>query len=750
MTSETWKHIVADGNRFETFGHEAMQRSALTGAARDNYREAIGEDSPFDGETHGQYLGHTGKILFEFKSGTRFSEISKDLTDSCELGKGHKLCRAAEQHPEAVAYVLVLGKARPQARSVQKIRDFIREHELPFKFEVEKPETVRRWLEDCPSLALDFRPPEAGRTLAQFLDEVRQQGASVKFQQYDALDRVYVRPREFDQASQILRDQGIVFIIGPPHIGKTFTATFLLWHWYRTSGRAPKWLLPKPLGREPKPGASLNPLEAPESSIAAIIAPNVGAQYVTYLEDPFGRTSDEEVAWKYPEPERILLDMVQHVKCKGSYARVIVTSREEIFDKALSRAPQLETLVVRLDARVGLGVGSYSPDDRRNLLQNYAHLRGAFWAHDLPADALEAAESLTTPLAIELYCQLAAGQSTPEDRARSFEQANQELVKAFANEIARLERAPLALLLTAQVVRCSPAVFARVFSSLGYRDPVAARTAATQVLAGHGRVNIEGRRPAYVHPSYREAIRLAIRTVKGVNAVFHEVSVALAIDPEVYVRSQAAHALGSDFEHLDAEGRALCETLTADPDAKVRSAAASALSRRFEHLDAEGRAHLRALATDPEGDVRQSAAGALGWNFEHLDAEDRAHLQPLVADSEASVRWAAAIALASNLEHMDAEGRTLLRALATDPEASVRVAVACALVWSFEHLDAKGRALLGAMVADPNAGVRKTVASVLVWNFEDLEAKERTLLRTLGADPDASVREVARKWRNTS
>jgi hypothetical protein len=613
----TWDHLTADGRRFETFCHEAMSTpQVLKGRARTNYRPAESDDSPYDGETNGEYRGHTGRILFEYKCGSRASEILKDLLEPSAGGTGDKLCRARRLRPDAVAYVLVLGKAGMRSAAVDRVRAFIEAHGLGFAFEIERPQTVRGWLKALPHLELRFRPPAEDRTLGEFLktleERLRPQGGSVNFPQYSKLDQLYVEPREFEKAFGILQKKRIVLLVGPPHVGKTFTAVYLLWHFFKVSEREPRWILPKPLEAEPGPGASVPQVKRPHQSLAALVAENVGPHKVTYVEDPFGKTSDEEVRWDYPDPGAILSEIVQYVQRDAKDAQVVITSRERVLDQALSKQPKLRELVVRLKGSVRLGTGSYTKEQKRELLRRYASLHGCRWAAgDIPADAYDAAAKLPTPHAIAYYCDLAAASATPAARWKCFRKASQELVKAFAGEIARLDETPLAALLTAELFEPSPELFARAFPRLAGANPVETWAAAMKALSDFARVGEYGWRLTYVHPSYAEATRLVLKRDVRVRAIFREACNSLAKDSELRVRGAAAWWLGLSWKDLDAEGRAVLGGLAKDPEAGVRKEAAQALGDNWRDLDAGGRALLVGLAKDSEASVRGAAVGAL-------------------------------------------------------------------------------------------------------------------------------------------
>jgi len=774
---DTWEHIVADGNLFEAFCHDAMREYVLTGAAKENYRKAP-PDAPYDAKTRGEYLGYDGHILFEYKAGIKFADICRDLIEATVGGEGDKLRRAAGTYPDAVAYVLVLGKASPSQRSIDKVCAFIAKAGLQLKFCVEAPDIAHSWLNEYPMLRERFRQRDAERTLDEFVTAL---GESANFPQYKELDWLYVPPKEYHDAYRILQEKKIVLIVGPPHVGKTFTAIHLLWDFYRRGPWEVRWVLPKQFGREPMPGEPARGAKEPKDSLAQLISDNIQDNTATYIEDPF------DVPWPHLKPARLLESVVEHVERSANNARVVVTSREEVLEAAVRKAPVLKGVLVKLKGRITVGTESYGKEARLELLQRYAALHGCLWlAGEMPEDAMEAAEKLETPRAIALYCKLSKARSTSKGRRPCRQEAAQELVKAYAREIERLDETPLAVLLTAACVRPfqRESAFAAAFPRLAKGRVDRLWNRACKVFAAFA--SPSGNGVTFVHPAYEEALALLLREITPVRDLCNEMCVNLARhndtnvrrmaadafgrnwkyldrvgrgvlsellgpDQDTEVRQQAAFAFGWNWEHLDEAERELLAELPRDPDAKVRRQAAFALGLKWEYLDAAGRKLLAEFGHDPDADVRFEAAEALDRNWRRLDPAERELLVELAHDKDPEVRWAAGVQwgaafalFGGNWEDLDAAGREHLVELAGGPEAVLRGVAADALCGNWERLDAAGWKLLGRLVTDDEeAEVRRAVADALGRNWKHLDAARRKLLGKLAADMEAEVREEA-------
>jgi len=782
MDYKTFKEKITDReDRFEKFCHLAVPELVLKGEARKNYQKAPIQ-APYDGCTSGRYKDYEGKILFEYKSGEQLETIKHDL-----IKQGGKLQRAIDSESDAVVYVLVLGLARPTQKFKDSINKFLKSNGYSLGFELIPPDQIRRWVKDNPDLVKKAFYDEE-RSLEEFLQILKDQGAPVSFTQYEHLEELFVSPREFKRIKEILNQHQIVFIIGPPHTGKTFTATYILWEYYRDYGRSPRWILPKSGGREPEPGQSVQKISSPQETLTELIQKNIGSELITYLEDIFGRTSEEEVKWDYPKPEEILKEIIYNVQ-KDNNFRIIITSRETIFQRALERAPELKKLVVKLSAKAQAKISeqSYTKRNRINLLKNYARFYTCSWLENnkVPKDVRENLDRLHTPHSIRYFCEISKNATTIKQREKCLKTAEQELVKAFAHDFEKMKSKTLSVLLTI------------VFKPIRQKGPEFLSTAFPDITPDQAPdiwaqetsklkniITPEKFLPEWSHPDYQEAFYLVLEKTKKVKEIFfnmtenlarnlatREISASilarsfsildpqrrsllktLAEDKNPEIRKTVAFVLAGNWKFLDREGREFLKTLAEDKNPEFRKRVAFGLARNWSSLDGEGRKLLRSLAGDPSPEVKEEVASDLAWNWSFLDREGRALLKSLVRDSSPEVRRWVVFGLVWNWSSLDGEDREFLRSLAGGPSPEVRGWVASVLAWNWSFLDREGRELLRSLAKDKNPEVRSEVASGVARNWQELNREDKELLKVLVKDKNPEVRRgvafgLAWNWR---
>ena len=742
---ETWEYITSDPNRFEQFCHYAFPACELEGKAKKNYKKAS-EQAPFDGETHGTYRGCTGRIVFEYKSSESLNKIKKDLIGNSK--KQGKLRNTSRTRKSPKLYVLVSEK-NPTHQFGTSIQEFIRKHRLPFKFcSLGLDQMTReRWLETRPDLFLKFRSPSATRTLDNFIDSLKAQGAPVEFTQYRHLNELFVPPREYKKIFKVLQQKRIVFVIGPPHVGKTFTAAHILWHFY-CDGKEARWVFPKTLGEEPSPDQKIaQRAKEPKESLVRLVESNIGNENVTYIEDIFGRTSQEEARWKKMDPAHLLREVVDYVRDLPE-ALVILTSREKIFEQALKAAPELENIVIRLRSRVSIKTSSYTVADKKELLCRYARLYSCGWrdpySEKIPQEAIQAAQSLDTPQAIWLFCQQSRHTTSANKVAPFFLKAKIELTKAFSNEIRELDDVSIAFLLVGAYCSPDPHLYAEAFPLLAGHDPINTWNLALKNLQDRVSINELFNFLEFVHPSYQEALDLTLR-IKKIGELFNRMCSRLASSKVIMYRLEAAKALALNFKDLDRKSREVLKILIKDPSSGVRSESALWLARNFNGLDLEGKRHLIKMAQDSQASVRKSVAIGLASHFEFLSEDGRKLFQKLNKDIEAEVRGASAEELGWGFEFIGREGREFLKIMAKDSHRDVRKYAALGLTYVFNKLDQEGRSLLRDFAKDSEEVVRERVAWGFATNYENIDLEDQELLQELAKDPQVGVRgEIAR------
>ena len=130
---------------------------------------------------------------------------------------------------------------------------------------------------------------------------------------YKLIQELFVKPKEYGEMMDILEKEGILIITGDPGIGKTYTAIHILYHYFE-QGYRPIWWYG--LAREDRELQKdyLRNFEPQENQIV-------------YLEDPFGRIEFEN----REELKTLFSNMLE--KFRANHAKLIITSRQEVFKK---------------------------------------------------------------------------------------------------------------------------------------------------------------------------------------------------------------------------------------------------------------------------------------------------------------------------------------------------------------------------------------------------------------------------------
>jgi len=217
-------------------------------------------------------------------------------------------------------------------------------------------------------LDIDNRRPRVGRTVqskpnvkviefslgeSEKADEFTRRIAH-EDERYRKLTDFFVPPLEYEEILAQLERNRLVFIVGDPGIGKTYTAASVL-KVYFDKGYEPVWFT----------GIEREERQLQRQTLESYV-PKAGQ--VIYFEDPFGRTSFErrDVLFTVFRP---LIDQLRHVD-----ARIVVTSRREVFERFSEESlsmPELSAL--RQD--MGVVKPSYSREQLWLILEKLAQNR---------------------------------------------------------------------------------------------------------------------------------------------------------------------------------------------------------------------------------------------------------------------------------------------------------------------------------------------------------------------------------------
>jgi len=554
---------------------------------------------------------------------------------------------------------------------------------------------------------------------------------------YLHLPELYVKPEEYEKIRTILIEHHAVVIAGDPHMGKTYTALHLLWEVFQNGWNVVHM-------RRDALAAALQQCEHIMNEFAT---QHLKPKCFLHLDDPFG-----EIEYQPLGPlQKDLSRLVREVRDRGDCG-LIITSRIGIFNWSMGRleGPMLlGKMRVEDDIRVHT---SYSEDTRREVLKRYLKLYEPPWAADKALRGRVLAQVpriLDAPHNLELFARRAEGISE-EGELLDFARSCREMVPALAEWMGRMSAEDQLVLVLTETFGYRDLAELRVFHrevlARAYAEGLVEHMAGTAWDSALGRlrdiVTVAQERYAlsFVHPSYSEALRRALRAGPRLAAVWLLAMTAASTAPDPDWRADAGKSLALSYENLDGEGRKLLASLAADETEGVRRTVASPLAINYENLDEEGRNLLASLAADEAEWVRGDVASSLAYKCLKLDGEGRKLLACLVADEAEGVRRRVASLLADNSENLDGAGRKLLASLSADEAERVRGEVASLLAYNYQNLDGEGRKLVASLAADEAETVRGQVASWLARNWENLDRAGRKLLASLAVDEADGVR----------
>jgi hypothetical protein len=208
-------------------------------------------------------------------------------------------------------------------------------------------------------------------TPEDFFDELNlNTTASAANSPYLAIDRLFVPPKQYERIREVLDEHHAVFILGDPHIGKTYSAVRLLWELYRDAGMQPRWINSNRLAEA---------LESPEGSFETRIGRLFERGTAVYLEDPFGTTVPVDMR-DFVGNLKAFLRMVRTMDI-----RVVITSRSQVFNQVIPDlfAPHVVTLSQRLNLD-----RSYQPEDLTEIVQRYLVEYQVAWRSEAGPDVV--------------------------------------------------------------------------------------------------------------------------------------------------------------------------------------------------------------------------------------------------------------------------------------------------------------------------------------------------------------------------
>ncbi|WP_262058178.1 hypothetical protein [Streptomyces sp. STR69] len=422
------------------------------------------------------------------------------------------------------------------------------------------------------------------RTLDDFLDELgldRHAQASP----YTQLTSVFVPPQQYDDIAATLERHHVVFIVGDPHVGKTFTAVELLWKLYSRSGFSPSWVNSQQLS------LTLSTSQGRFEDRLAKLFPNDQA---IYLEDPFGATVPVDMP-EFITNLRRFLDLVAARRC-----RVVVTSRSTVFDKVI--IDSFATYTITLSQRLTVEA-AYTTAQLNEIAERYIACYRPRWSPVPPYVVTRITKALPVPHNVELF--IRNTRDIPEvEEALARLPGYRDVSSEFGRQVRLLplvEQAFLYLVATLSSEYVSGHTVRRLFDAavrdceFGHAGVISFDMALDSLhdyVLWHG--TPAGGYHALRHPSIEEGLDRCIRADPQLTEVVRRLARRMADNNDVGVRSAALRGFlrHADLMWTAPWGQRVFREFLDAPDVTIRQASRNLLISDFGNVPASARIPL--------------------------------------------------------------------------------------------------------------------------------------------------------------
>jgi hypothetical protein len=263
------------------------------------------------------------------------------------------------------------------------------------------------------------------------------------------IDSAYVEPNEYESILENLEKKKILFLVGDPEIGKTYTAARILWEYY-LKGYTPVWNS----GKEP-----------PDRKVIRkkLCEFDISNHTVTYFEDPFGQNRFED----RPELRRLIQTILFNIKQLDT--RVIISSRENVF-KEFTKEILSEKDLSEFVFEMKLMKPSYTIDKMTQILISWAREHNCRWlsSNELTFDILiEANRRLTTPLSLWDFAFSSKEYVNPSKLRALIKEKSKAVKASFAEEIVQMSKEKIVFLSLISILsQLKPAVVKDIYHKI--------------------------------------------------------------------------------------------------------------------------------------------------------------------------------------------------------------------------------------------------------------------------------------------
>jgi hypothetical protein len=512
--------------------------------------------------------------------------------------------------------------------------------------------------EICKKVEYDSRPQMKKKNKFSFFiaetEKVIQRGMVFDFLErigksrsswYRRIDRIFVPPNEYKNIIDCLEKWKVVFLVGDPEIGKTFTSLRILWEYY-SQGYHPIWYSGSELGERIKIRQIMSDCKIVENS-------------VVYLEDPFGKTRFED----REELRRTIGSFLSRIQVLN--ARVLITSREEVF-KQFNREKLSQSDLQALTVEMRLMKPSYDRKQMETILLNWATEFGCNWLQRDDIRSFIIAKmvgTLTTPLSLRDFA-LASKDITDVNTIESLiKEKSREVKEAFAEEIAKMNKEKIMFLSLVYILHLlKTEKIKTIYNDKCHKFRLDSETNPFDYLLDHFESRIsQGKDDAafkFAHPSYEEGLVLSWNKI-GVKPLLLKLVNELVKDNDWFVRGLCGFCLTKNFSDISFkdEGTAIIKAVLHDKNADARNGVAEAVRYFFGDISDELAFDLlNIMINDKNRFIRAAAIATVGENFKRFPIQESLRLISRgLEDRAAWVRFETVHTVRSNMEDLPEE-----------------------------------------------------------------------------------------------
>jgi len=460
---------------------------------------------------------------------------------------------------------------------------------------------------------------------------------------YGSLNDVFVEPNEFDSAIQLLEKNNIVFIVGDPEIGKTFTAIKLLWMYY-LKGYKPKWIR----GYEFSDRKEIRKIMVEGSELK----PKV----VIYLEDPFGKT-------KYEDADTIRREIGAYInRIKNMDVKVIFTSRLNIFNQFLKAKISVEE-IENISIDMLLMKPSYGMDKMEKILINWSKYFNAKWLQKKEIkDAVikNALRTLKTPLSIRDFAIEALNIEDLNVIKSIINKKSKETKKSFAEEVKNMNYERILFLsLNYILFSIEQNEIKTIYNEICLKNNLNAIKNNYEDLLQEFKYKIRiSERNEFAHPSYEEGLVESWNYSEVFNFII-QVMNSLIKNKDPIVRGLVGFTLTENYGLIDKKEaiEPIILSVLKDKKADARLGVAMAASFYPKEIPLQFKIDLiNRFIKDRHREIRACALNMISNDFELIPCDLRLNIiRQGLNDRAAFVRLEAVITVRSHLKSLPKE-----------------------------------------------------------------------------------------------